>query len=394
MTALSGIGDALQSGIAARNAAQTGALNQALVKAKTLESVKPLMDIYQHYQEAGVEPPPFLTNALKIAGGMGGNTAPLGGTAASVTAATGGGAGGGAAIPDIRKAAAATLGLPPMAVVSANPSIVKAIDEQVHAMNPTIADAEEKKAITASDVASYGKEYQAVQGASRIGHQINSLADQADALLNLMQKSGYKSGGLVPPELQKAWAKFTGNPNAVFSADAFQKITSESLTKLLAENQADLAQMGTTGGRNLLSTVQLFLKSSPNLDLTDPTNRYLVDQLRRSANQAVEIGDKAAEFKRDHGRLNAQWDIDISKYHKNNPQYSPETLAGLGAGTQIPGSPPAPVAAPPAPAPVGASKEVYKNGVLIGHVVGNAFVPVQTQQATVPGPAPIPGPGQ
>jgi hypothetical protein len=346
MTALSGLGDALQGGIAARNAAQTGALNQALVKAKTLESVKPLMDIYQKYQEAGVEPPPFLTNALKIAGGMGGNTAPLGGTAASVTAATPGGAGGSVAIPDIRKAAAAALGLPPMAVVSTNPSIVKAIDEQVHVMNPNIAAAQRQQKISDSDIARSEKAYPAFAQLGQLAHDSRNDAQLSLALAN---DPGFTSGVLQP--FSEAWQKlkvaFGGDPNEAFSQEAFRKITAANVGAQIQQMKAMQSEMGGAAGRVFQSQIDLYQKASQSLGNTPAANKFLANLQLRVADQNEAISDMAIKYKQDHGILDAGFDKQLSDFlkDKKNELYTKEELGNL---RKVIGPTPAP-AAPASP---------------------------------------------
>ena len=57
MTALSGIGEAFQGGLAARRQAQQDALTQTMVRSKTLEGVAPLLKLQQEYATAGIPLP-------------------------------------------------------------------------------------------------------------------------------------------------------------------------------------------------------------------------------------------------------------------------------------------------------------------------------------------------
>jgi hypothetical protein len=399
MTALCGLGDALQGGLAARRQAQSDALNQTLVRAKTLEGLAPMLKIQQDYAAVGL---PLPQNYQRVID--------------SLTNITGGGRPGAAGAPgapgatptlsptqSARLKAAAELGFTPYDLLKDSPGAEtanKRIDDYLKNKAPDVREASEDAEIMKHDVESYGKQYAGIQGAGRLGAKTLSLADQIDAIRSLMKTSGYQPGGVIPPELSELLYKITGNRNAVTAMQLFPKLTAESLSGYLDMGAAEKAEMGSTSaGRQLLSTVNLFLKASPNLSMTDDAMGYLSDQLRRHSQEAVTIGDKAAEFKTKNKRLNSEWDMQLSKHMKDNPTYGASTLEQLGLGEKIPGSQAAaPAAAPTAmPPPPEGTKGIMKspdgkqfvfvdkNGKPLGR-------PMPMPQAM--GPAPIPQAGQ
>jgi hypothetical protein len=398
MTALSGLGDALQGGLAARRQAQNDALTQTMVRAKTLEGLAPMLKLQEDYAAQGVPLPEnyrrIIDNLTNItAGGAAGRT---GGSVGAQPAPL-------SPAQNLRLQAADALGISHRDLLqgaAGAETANKRIDQYLTNIAPDVRAAKEDEEMMKHDVESYGKQYAGIQGAGRLGAKTLSLADQIDAIRSLMKTSGYQPGGVIPPELSELLYKITGNRNAVTAMQLFPKLTAESLSGYLDMGAAEKAEMGSTSaGRQLLSTVNLFLKASPNLNMTDDAMGYLSDQLRRHSQEAVTIGDKAAEFKTKNKRLNSEWDMQLSKHMKDNPTYGASTLEQLGLGERIPGSQAAaPAAAPTAmPPPPEGTKGIMKSPD------GKQFVFVDKNgkplgrpmpMPQVMGPAPIPQAGQ
>jgi hypothetical protein len=401
MTALSGIGEALQGGIAARNQAQTGALNQALVRAKTLESLSPLLKIQQEYQAIGVPLPQNYQRVIDALTNVTTGGRPL---ASGAPGAAPGGATGAApaAAPPQQNAilkAADELGISRGNLIPGMPGYETAmtrIGEHIKANDPALDAAARRKAISDAEVERDKKAYPAF---AQLGQLAHDSRNDAQLSLALARDPGFTSGALQP--FSEGWQRlkvaFGGDPNEAFSQEAFRKITAANVGAQIQQMKAMQSEMGGAAGRVFQSQIDLYQKASQSLGNTPAANKFLAELQIRVADQNEAISDMAIKYKQEHGILDVGFDKQLSDYLKNpkNQLYSKEELGNLRK--VIPQSEqgaPAP-AGPAVAAPAGASKEVYKNGQLIGHVVGNAFVPLPTQQAAAPaGPAAIPGPGQ
>jgi hypothetical protein len=402
MTALSGIGDALQGGIAARNAAQTAALNQSLVRAKTLEGLAPLLKIQQEYQAVGIPLPPNYQRVIDsltsvTTGGRMGSGVPGAPGAAGAPGAPGVAPGMTAPAPQnaILKAAD-ELGINRGNLIPGMPGYETAmarIGEHMKANDPALDAAARRKAISDAEVARDAKLYPVFASMGTSGDQMKRNAQLSQALI---ADPNFTSGALQP--FSEAWqglkAALGGDPKLAFSQQAFNKVTAQNINDQIGEMKSMSAEMGGAAGRIFQSQIGLMQKASANLASTPETNKFLANMYERNADNMIKVSDMATQYKKEHGILDTGFDEKLSKFMKENPLYSDDELKAVRKGNFNPTGQPPPAEAPAIAAPAGASKEVYKNGVLIGHVVGNAFVPVQTQQAAVPGPAPIPGPGQ
>ena len=361
MTALSGIGEALQGGLAARRQSQQDALTQTLVKTNTMDKMLPILKLYQDYQISGVPPPPQLVNMMNIIGGLSGSGIPRapggapgapgapGGPGASgaapgmatapapgvQTADAAGGAGAvgtpGIVSPqdDLINKTARELGINPLRVRMGDPSAIKAIEERIHANDPTLAAAERRKLSDAADVAHSEKAYPAFAALGQIGDAAKRDAELSQAL---MSSPGFYSGLGNEWELfKKQFANYL-DPSDATSAPmtVFRKITAANINNQIEQAAVIKGEIGAAGGRTFQSQIDLYKKASQSLDNSEPSNRFLADLQIRFANQNIKISDMAVDYKIKHGILDAGFDKELSTYLRQNPLYTEQEYRNLG----------------------------------------------------------------
>jgi hypothetical protein len=366
MTALSGIGDALQGGIAARNAAQTAALNQSLVRAKTLEGLAPLLKIQQDYAAVGIPLPPNYQRVIDsltsvTTGGRMGSGVPGAPGAAGAPAAP-------AAAPPqnaILKAAQ-ELNISPFNLIPSSPGYETAmarIGEHIKANDPALEAAQRRQKISDSDIARSEKAYPAFAQLGQLAHDTRNDAQLSLALAN---DPNFTSGVLQP--FSEAWQKFKvafgGDPNEAFSQEAFRKITAANVGAQIQQMKAMQSEMGGAAGRVFQSQIDLYQKASQSLGNTPAANKFLANLQLRVADQNEAISDMAIKYKQDHGILDAGFDKQLSDFLKEpkNQLYTKEELGNLRkvipaaatapATPTTPGPPILPSGRPTGPAPV------------------------------------------
>jgi hypothetical protein len=397
MTTLSGIGEALQGGLAARAQAQKDAITQSYVRTQMMDKFLPIMKEIRMYEEAGIEPPAQLTRMRTLMSNMIGGGAPVAPGAqaqagasvvppvpGSPTAPSLPAGGGGAVAPGTPAPAPGTPapapgttadtsvvprimsmeefarthgfiqpGRPAYALMPDSPqhaALKDAYQKYQDAVSPERRASEEEKAVTAGDVAHYGNQYVGIQAARRAGEKVLGIVDQAKAVVDLMDKSGYKPGGIAGPELQLAWRRFAantglGDPNSAFSPEVFKKVTQEALQGIQEEASATAAEIKGAAGRNLLATVKLQLGSSPSTDITIPSNRYLLDQMATHAEHSVNMGTEATKYKAGNKfkRLDEGWDAKETELNAAHREAQLKRLQtqGLAGMTPTPSGTPA-----------------------------------------------------
>jgi hypothetical protein len=399
MTALSGLGDALQSGIAARNTAQTGALNQALVKAKTAEGVKPLLEMYMKYQAANQEPPAYLTNALKLVGGLSGIIPPTPGTGgagalssttkpATTAGPTNGWPG---ALPgeDVRQTASRATGINQLALVNNDPVATKTVNDWIDQNSPSKEAATQRAEVVKQETEAYGKQYAAVQALGRTSAGLYDLGQQAKALMDRPDfESATGFGADTKLEARRLLAGLgVAKPDAAFSAGTFNKIFSEALQSRIEAAKETSAELG-PAGRQYLTQLNIMAKASPNINNTLPENRYLVDQMQREAQRHMGIATAAADYATNspNQRLDKGWD---KKYIEllSKPTYSDAERGNMTSGAQLPGSP-----APQPTAPAAGQQPIPGMFSPAGPGAPSGFSPITPGQAPT-GAGQVAGPG-
>jgi hypothetical protein len=369
MTALSGLGDALQGGLAARRQAQSDALSQTLVRAKTLEGVAPLFKLQQEYAQAGIPLPENYKRVIDSLSGI--VTGRPGAPGASVGAV--------AVSPQMNAIhqAADKLGISRYDLLpssGAHDAAMKRIGDYLSNVAPDRMQSERDKAIMTSDVARSEKAYPALVGLGHAAYQAKQDTELSQALVN---EPGFKSGfGSGLSELAKKFVvSIGGDPNAAFPMEAFNKITASNINTQIGEMKGTAAEMGGAAGRVFQSQINLMEKASQNLQNTPAANRFLANLQARAADVNIAISDMAIQYKKEHGILDAGFDEKMSKYLRDNPLYSKEELANLPKIAT-----PAATPGTPAPAPAGP--------LLGGGRPTPAPVPGQPPQAGAAGGAP------
>lgn len=389
MTALSGIGDAFQGGLAARRQAQQDALTQTMVRSKTLEGVAPLLKLQQQYAAIGVPMPANYQRVLDTVIGL-----TTGGRPSAPGTAGAPGAASGAPISPQQNLILQTadkLGISRYDLLEgsgARETAMSRINDEIKANQPSLDAAERRKAIMTSDVARSEKNYPAFVSLGQQGRQAKADTDLSTALIN---EPGFSSGfGSGLSELAKKFVvSIGGDPNAAFPMEAFRKITAANINTQIGEMKTTAAEMGGAAGRVFQSQINLMEKASQNLDNSPAANRFLANLQSRAADLNIALSKAAIAYKKEHGILDAGFDEKVDKYVEDHPLFSPDEYKSLGRIATPPGTPGAPgTAAPGAPsvaAPTGATKEVLVGGNVVGHVVNGQYVPMQAA-----GPAPIP----
>lgn len=402
-TTLSGLGEGVSGLLSGRQSATDELLKQHLVRAKTIEGALPLFKQMQDRASTGMPMEPWeqrlmqnILPALGIQGGIGAGVPGAPGAAPGLgrgapggvspqpgaPAATGASAqGGGFQIPsDWRPPPQSPGALPPTDIrqyhadmngfnrratlpgAPGNAAYEKSFEES-HAGFPGGAagyalqqarDAQEKQ-----DITEYGKKYTGIKAMGQIASSVNQYAKIGEDLLD----GGIYSGAGAESIL--AWKKLMvllgrdpNTPNDTTSrTEVFNKVMSEGLLGRIQELQALNKEYGEAGGRSLLTVINTMGKANPNLDLTVPANRFLLNQAIKESQRHMDITDAATDFKIAHpaNRLDAKWDK-IHDQMLRKDIYSEEERRGI-RGTQLPGSAPSPVlqgppAPPPGPAPI------------------------------------------
>jgi len=378
MTTLSGIGDALAGGIAARQAATTGALNQSLVRAKILEGLPKLLELQQKAQSAGIQLDPKLQRIIDAAttvstGGIPqtpGFTGTQGGGTQGAGARTAQAGPGGILPPTTAEQKFAdTHGFSRLDIYQNNPSFRTAFDKWWAETNPEIEAAQERKETMKREAEHYSKRFAAQQALGTTSLGIKELMEQGKALasrpdFHLMAGAG--------AETKAAMANFMatfGGPqwkNAAFTTQAFSKVFSEALLgriEAMKENTADLPG----GARQYLSTIQTMGKASPSMDLSQPTSQYLMDQISRESDRHARIADEAVKYVlgSPKGRLDPGWEAKERELMRGSKLFTPKELEDLAAGgnAPIPGVPQQPAApAMPPPPPGAVTRETKPDG--------------------------------
>ena len=415
MTALSGLGEALQGGLAARRQAQEDALKQTLVRAKTLEGMAPYMKLMQEAQEAGTPLSPQMQNIINTLGNVTGvnrggapGTFPAAGGGMGTPAASGGNTPAGltptqaqmwGAIPDVPTPAGAS---PPtnlrqkfadwqgfsrrstIAGASGASDFDAAFNDWFKASSPTLKQSERDKAVQASDIARSEKAYPALVGLGHAAYQAKQDTELSQALVN---EPGFKSGfGSGLSELAKKFiVSIGGDPNAAFPMEAFNKITASNINTQIGEMKGTAAEMGGAAGRVFQSQINLMEKASQNLANTPAANRFLANLQARAADLNIAISDMAIQYKKEHGILDAGFDEKMSKHLRDNPLYSKDELANLPKIATPPGSPGAPapqMAAPTAP-PGAVERRVSPDGKQVMYFDAQGK-PILPQAAAIP----------
>jgi hypothetical protein len=389
MTALSGIGEALQGGIAARRQAQQDALTQTMVRSKTLEGVAPLLKLQQEYSAIGVPLPPNYQRVLDSVIGLTTGGRP----AAPGTAGAPGAASGTPISPqqNLILQTADKLGISRYDLLpsSGNHDVaMQRIGDEIKANQGSLDAAERRKAIMTSDVARSEKNYPAFVSLGQQGRQAKQDTELSTALIN---EPGFTSGfGSGLSELAKKFVvSIGGDLNAAFPMEAFRKITAANINTQIGEMKTTAQEMGGAAGRVFQSQINLMEKASQNLENTPAANRFLANLQARAADLNIALSKEAIKYKKEHGILDAGFDEKVDKYVEDHPLFSADEYKSLGKIATPPGTPGAPGAAAPTIAvPTGATKEVLVGGQVVGHVVNGQYVPMQPQQAA--GPAPVP----
>lgn len=386
MTTLSGIGEGIQGGMAARKSAFDDLLKQKYVNAQTAklsqEQVLQAAQMAAEYKAAGLPVHPAIQHILDAASGGAGQ----GGIGAGPPGMPPGAAGaygqapqqaqpmpqgqpqpqqpapqgtimsptGASSFPPGSPAARVqALGLSPFGLVSKGPMAnvtQSALEGNIKATDPAIENNERRGAIMKEDVARDAKLYPALTSLGQQGYVAKQDAELSSALV---KDPGFYSG--AGQGLNEAWQKFKvsigADPNLAFSQEAFRKITASNINTQIGEMKATAAEMGGAAGRIFQNQTALMEKASQNLDVTPAANRFLASLQGRAADYNIAVGDMATAYKKQHGILDTGFDEQLSKYTRDHPLF---TKAELGNLRQI-ATPGSGAPAAPAPPPVGSN---------------------------------------
>jgi hypothetical protein len=375
MTTLSGLGEALQGGLAARQSAQHEALVQTLTRAKTLESMAPLLRMRQESAEAGIPLDPNIQRVLDTLGTITGMARPPGQAYAQAPGQAYAQAPGQAAPPpssapvkveqsqsalwnaipdvpppgnalpatDIRQKFADWKGFNRSAIIkdrSGNAEFQKAFDDWAKTASPEQDAADQRKELIKQETEAYGKQYAAYQAMGRTSAGLYDLGEQAKAIMSrpdFQNTTGF--GADTKIEARRLLASLgVANPDAAFSGESFNKIFSEALQSRIEAAKEQSAELG-SAGKQYLAQLQIMAKASPSVNNSLATNQYLVDQMQREAQRHMGIAKAATAYAQNNpsGRLDKGWDtkmIDLLA----KPTYSREELGNMTTGQRLPGS--------------------------------------------------------
>jgi hypothetical protein len=385
MTALSGIGEAFQGGLAARRQAQQDALTQTMVRSKTLEGVAPLLKLQQEYATAGIPLPENYQRVLDTVLGL-----TTGGRPASGAPGAAGAAGAVSPKDNIIQQTADKLGISRYDLLTSSgghETAMKRIDEEIKSNQPSILESERNKEIMKGDVARSDKLYPALVEVGQLGRHAKMNTKLSTALVD---EPGFYSGfanGLT--ETAKKIAVALGyDPNGAFPMEAFRKITAENINTQINEMKTAAAQMGGAAGRIFQSQISLMEKASQNLENTPAANRFLAQLQSRAADMNIAIGKMAIQYKKEHKVLDSGFDEQLDKYIEEHPLFSDDELGNLRK-IATPGTD-----SPAAAAPAVSGRKVSPDGKMAVNIDAQGN-PIGQPYAIQPaGPAAIPQAGQ
>lgn len=394
-TTLSGLGEGVSGLLSGKQSATDELLKQHLVRAKTLEGALPFYKLLQDQATTGMPMEPWqrqfmqtIGPALGMPGGFGagvpgapgaapglGRGAPGGvSSQPGAPAATGASAqGGGFQIPsdwrpppqspgalpptDIRQYHADMNGFKRQATLPGAPGNAAFEDsfKESHAGFPGGAAGyalqQEKEAQTKQDIADYGKKY---TGINAMGQIAGSVQQYAHLAKDLLSSPGFYSGTGADwiQSFNKLMVLAGRDPNAykdpTSRMDVFSKVMSEGLLGRIQELQALNKEYGEAGGRSLLTVINTMAKANPNMDMTLPANRFLIDQIDREATRHKDVSDAAVDYAiaNPAGRLDKKWDK-IHNQMLRKDVYTEQEHRGISSGAQLPGNAPSPMPAAP-----------------------------------------------
>lgn len=387
MTALSGIGEAFQGGLAARRQAQQDALTQTMVRSKTLEGVAPLLKLQQEYATAGIPLPENYQRVLDAVIGLTTGGRPAAGAPGAA------GAGQPTVTPrdNIIQQTADKLGISRYDLLPSSgghDTAMQRINDEIKANQPSILSAERQKKIMESDVAHSEKNYPAFVSMGSQGRQAKQDTELSTALVNDKGfYSGFASG--LSETAKKIAVALGGDPNGAFPMEAFRKVTAANINTQIGEMKTIAAQMGGAAGRVFQSQINLMEKASQNLDQSPAANRFLANLQGRAADQSIALSKMAIQYKKKHGILDAGFDEEVDNYLEKNPLFSAEEYKNLGKLA----TPDKAGGATPAAAPAVAGRKVSPDGKMAVNVDAQGN-PVGQPYAVNPAAAAIPQAGQ
>jgi hypothetical protein len=368
LTTLSGIGSALQSGMAARKSAMDDLLKQRYVTAQTAhlndEQVLKAAQMATNFQANNLPVPPVIQHILDAASGrigMGGGM-PAGAMAQAPNQGQPAPQGapmqptGSSQFPPGSPAARLqALGMSPYALAATGPAadIAKAaVEKNITATDPAIEDNERRKKIMESDVARSEKIYPIYDSMGITGH---NMLENANLAKGAIADPGFSSGLFAP--IQEGWKKLqvalgAGDPKAALAMEVYGKVRAENINEQISEMKEVSSQMGPSG-RVFAPQIGLMEKASGNLGNTPEANYFLATMYGRGAQNMVALSDMAHDYKEKHGILDVGFDKQASKYIKDHPVFTPEeyknvrdaaTPAGGSLGSNGPSTAPQPAA--------------------------------------------------
>jgi hypothetical protein len=378
MTALSGIGEALQGGLAQRRAAQDEVLKSNLVRAKTLESLKPFLELQTQYQQAGVPLPPQYQRLIdQLTGtvmGPGAMPSARGAAAAPPRAPAGAPAVGASAAggekPMSLEQFAAHQNYSPEARVPSHPehaTLMKDFSNYRTAIDqwgPQAAREAERAKNEETQTAQTSAAINALAARSAQGIQQGRIQKAA------MSDPGYTSGMGAPfiEFLNQAKNLYGYNKSAATPNEVANAIASGELND--TANQTREALKGTTGflPAFMQREIDNTLDKTKNLGNTEESSRVLNTIKDRMHERNLKIAELMNDYQATHnGALGPGFNAQMIKFFKDpaNNLLSPEeekNIRLLGrTGTE---PPPATGAAPAAPGSTPAATPTYAPGTV------------------------------
>jgi hypothetical protein len=186
---------------------------------------------------------------------------------------------------------------------------------------------ETAKKISDTDVTQYGKVLSGLSGQANTAAAMLPNIQMTKALIN---DPGFYSGtaeGTMLAFKKAAAALRVSEEDAAVPQEAFRKVMAANILHQVDDIKAASAEMGQSTSRIFASQIDLMEKAAQNPDNSVAGNRFLAEVQERAANRSMKIGDMAADYKLQHGKLDEGFIKDLRKWSVDNPMFTKQELA-------------------------------------------------------------------
>jgi hypothetical protein len=175
------------------------------------------------------------------------------------------------------------------------------------------------------ETASYNKLYMGLQAQ---GHTSAGMLDSIATAKSMIYSPDFYSGTAEGPVLawKRALSALGISPGASLPQEAFRKVMASNILHQVDDMKAAATEMGGATGRIFASQIELMEKAAQNPDNSIEANKFLTELSDRSAKRNMQIADMTADYKTQHGGLNAGFEKGLRKWMVEHPMFTAQEL--------------------------------------------------------------------